>query len=562
MDTFIILFLSMLLGSGKAVCPVNDEPLKFPEYADSVFLEIKGNLYEHPEYIWQHQDIWTRAGERLEQHLFVENGRFVWDIERGSDIKISENIFEWFTSTWKDGNEKLATGHFEIDTLDGRKWAVPKPGYNLLGEKIDPGKQEVMRIAIDTIGGKAQVTFQKEDTFATDGTNFRDLSFDEGLAAARAEGKLLFVDCYTTWCGPCKNMTNNVFPQKAASDYFNPRFVCIKVDMEKGEGPELSERFDVHAYPTFLILRPDGTLQHKTVGGDNLENFIARIEKGLDETNNLEAQKRRYAEGNMDNRQLMAYWQTLAEAADPDEEKVYDELISRLSDQEKTQADFWGIYHSETCQIGTPVWQFMLAHLPELRANNGTEKVDRLLIDNYWDLLSTYIMGYNKAETIPFEVLVHDVPTLGVKQQDYLNQMLELADLVYHKQVKELAKLIKKRMPDMSLTELQTYAFGFRGIAWGLEEGEALPDGYAKTSKQLAALALTRMEGQADSLSAQDLEVGSLILSGFLSEEDPESYDRMANLIEQALPRLPEGDSKRMLQYTLEDWKRITNKKQ
>lgn len=325
MDTFIILFLSMLLGSGKAVCPVNDEPLKFPEYADSVFLEIKGNLYEHPEYIWQHQDIWTRAGERLEQHLFVENGRFVWDIEQGSDIKISENIFEWFTSTWKDGNEKLATGHFEIDTLDGRKWAVPKPGYNLLGEKIAPGKQEVMRIVIDTIAGKAQVAFQKEDTLAMDGTNFRDLSFDEGLAAARAEGKLLFVDCYTTWCGPCKNMTNNVFPQKAAGDYFNPRFVCIKVDMEKGE---------------------------------------------------------------------------------------------------------------------------------------------------------------------------------------------------------------------------------------------ALPKGYAKAGKQLAALALTRMESQTDSLSAQDLELGNLILSGFLSKNDPESYARMANLIEKALPRLPEDRTKEMLQYTLEDCKRITNKKQ
>ena len=55
----------------------------------------------------------------------------------------------------------------------------------------------------------------KEDTLATEGTQFRDLSFDEALAAARAEGKLLFVDCYTTWCGPCRNMAEKVFPQKA-----------------------------------------------------------------------------------------------------------------------------------------------------------------------------------------------------------------------------------------------------------------------------------------------------------------------------------------------------------
>ena len=99
-------------------------------------------------------------------------------------------------------------------------------------------------------------------------------------------------------------------------------------------------------------------------------------------------------------------------------------------------------------------------------------------------------------------------------------------------------------------------------MAWGLAEGEALPKGYAKTGKQLAELALTRMEGQADSLTAQDLEVGNLILSGFLSEEDPESYARMANLIEQALPRLPEDRTKEMLQYTLNDLKRIANQKQ
>ena len=110
----------------------------------------------------------------------------------------------------------------------------------------------------------------KEDTLATEGTNFRDLSFDEALAAARAEGKLLFVDCYTTWCGPCKNMAEKVFPQKAAGDYFNPRFVCVKYDMEQGEGVELAKRWEVHAYPTFLIIRPDGSIHHRMVGGGYL----------------------------------------------------------------------------------------------------------------------------------------------------------------------------------------------------------------------------------------------------------------------------------------------------
>ncbi len=69
-------------------------------------------------------------------------------------------------------------------------------------------------------------------TFAQGGVDFQHLTFDEALAKAKAEKKLVFVDCYTTWCGPCKHMTNEVFPQEKAGEYFNPRFVCVNFDME------------------------------------------------------------------------------------------------------------------------------------------------------------------------------------------------------------------------------------------------------------------------------------------------------------------------------------------
>ena len=135
--------------------------------------------------------------------------------------------------------------------------------------------------------------------FAQEGVNFRDLTFNEALAQAKAEKKMVFMDCYTSWCGPCKNMTNNVFPQKAAGDYFNPRFVCVKYDMEKGEGKELADKFEVHAYPTFIVFRPDGTIQHRVVGSDNLETFIQRIERGVNEKTSLPYLNERYEKGKM-----------------------------------------------------------------------------------------------------------------------------------------------------------------------------------------------------------------------------------------------------------------------
>ena len=89
------------------------------------------------------------------------------------------------------------------------------------------------------------------------GVEFRDISFAGALKAAKAENKTVFMDCYTSWCGPCKMMTNDIFPQEKVGKYMNENFVCVKYDMEKGEGVELKKRYEVSAYPTFLVIDAD-----------------------------------------------------------------------------------------------------------------------------------------------------------------------------------------------------------------------------------------------------------------------------------------------------------------
>ena len=104
----------------------------------------------------------------------------------------------------------------------------------------------------------------------------------EALEQAKVQGKMVFVDCYTTWCGPCKMMTEEVFPQKEAGDFFNAHFVNVKFDMEKGEGPELGKRFNVNVYPTFLIIEQDGSIRHRFIGNTKEKVFIKRVKEGLE----------------------------------------------------------------------------------------------------------------------------------------------------------------------------------------------------------------------------------------------------------------------------------------
>ena len=127
--------------------------------------------------------------------------------------------------------------------------------------------------------------------------NFREGGFAEALEAAKSENKLVFMDCYTTWCGPCKMMTEEVFPQKEAGDFFNAHFANVKFDMEKGEGKELSKQFKIRAYPTFLLLNPEGKETYRVVGGGELQEFILRVKRGLQKENTLEVLEKEYKTG-------------------------------------------------------------------------------------------------------------------------------------------------------------------------------------------------------------------------------------------------------------------------
>ena len=99
----------------------------------------------------------------------------------------------------------------------------------------------------------------------------RSIQFKEGnweslLQQAKKENKLIFLDCYTSWCGPCKMLAKTVFTNDTVADFYNKHFICAQMDMEKGEGPELAKRYNVRAYPTLLYVNKEGKLVHNVVG--------------------------------------------------------------------------------------------------------------------------------------------------------------------------------------------------------------------------------------------------------------------------------------------------------
>lgn len=150
---------------------------------------------------------------------------------------------------------------------------------------------------------------------STDGIQFYQEGslFADAVSKAKAENKMVFLDCYTSWCGPCKMMARDIFPQKKVGDFMNPKFVSIKIDMEKGEGPALTKKLQVSAFPTFIIFNADGQELGRFLGGSNADGFIDRVKKASVDNGSADMDKR-WESGDRDKNFLVQYLASLGNA--------------------------------------------------------------------------------------------------------------------------------------------------------------------------------------------------------------------------------------------------------
>lgn len=119
-------------------------------------------------------------------------------------------------------------------------------------------------------------------------------TWEKVKAKAKSEKKHIFVDAFTTWCGPCKYMSANIFPQEKVGSFFNENFVNLKIQMDetaednadvqawRAEAKRFAKDYAIVAYPTFLIFDSNGELVHRIVGGGEADQFIALAKEGLD----------------------------------------------------------------------------------------------------------------------------------------------------------------------------------------------------------------------------------------------------------------------------------------
>lgn len=163
------------------------------------------------------------------------------------------------------------------------------------------------------------------------GIEFFHGTYDEAVKEANAQGKLIFMDAFTSWCGPCKMMSAQTFTDAKVGEFFNKNFICMKVDMEKGEGPTLANKFSVTAYPTLLFISPEGKLVHKGLGFQTADPFIALAETALKSYDKSGDYKKKYDAGDRTPDNLKKYAAALMQSRQ-DYLKIANEYISTQKD--------------------------------------------------------------------------------------------------------------------------------------------------------------------------------------------------------------------------------------
>lgn len=172
------------------------------------------------------------------------------------------------------------------------------------------------------------------------GIEFYEGEWTDALAEAEKTEKLVFVDAYAVWCGPCKRMAATTFKEKEVGDFFNANFINLKIDMEKGHGLTFGSKYPVSAYPTLMFLNGKGEVVHKSTGGKDVAKLMDFAKKAMGMDDRSGDYEVAYEEGKRDYDLVYKYVQALNKVGKPSAKIVNDYLRSKPNITEDQMTKF------------------------------------------------------------------------------------------------------------------------------------------------------------------------------------------------------------------------------
>ncbi|MGL5682220.1 MAG: TlpA family protein disulfide reductase [Marinifilaceae bacterium] len=264
-------------------------------------------------------------------------------------------------------------------------------------------------------------------TLFAEGVKFRDINYGEALQVAKKEKKLVFIDFYTIWCGPCKMMAKDVFPTKIAGDYFNEGFISLKFDAEKGEGKELAKKFSVTGYPTFIIINSEEQELFRIRGYHKADDFIDRIRKGLDASWSPEQVEVRFKKGERTSELVNEYiYQLMISGREQEGYDVANAFFNKLSKKKRMKPENFFLYNRYCQGFEDMKAQYMYSNFSAFMKSDSKQTA--------FDLMYAWI----RMKILPYASL----RSAAILTEANLNEAKELAQCIGMDTVKSMANLL------------------------------------------------------------------------------------------------------------------------
>lgn len=239
-----------------------------------------------------------------------------------------------------------------------------------------------------------------------------DTVFDNVLAKARAENKLIFIDCYAVWCGPCKYMDANIFPDKELGEFHNENFINLKYDMEKPYGMKIRKNYGIKAYPSFLYLDGNGEVVHRFVGSTaKPADFLTISRLATDTENNFRAVNQRILQGDRRATTINDYLKMNYGATNAD--SLINDHFRLVNEQEKMSKSTWELMKNHGSSFDGAAFHHFKANIQAYLKAFGEEATNEYIY-------SVMSQTYRKSPT-DYETLKALNPTLYDQHQREIN---------------------------------------------------------------------------------------------------------------------------------------------
>lgn len=209
--------------------------------------------------------------------------------------------------------------------------------------------------------------------------DFKDISFNEALKLSASTGKPLFIDCYTSWCAPCKRMDQTVFTNDTIRRFYNEHFINLKIDMEKGEGVGLAKKYAVGSFPTYLFIDAQGEVVHRSGSLMPVKDFLEVGQRAIGPGTSYAALSKKYKEGERSKELLFDYSVALQSINGTEAERVKKELMEKMTPEVLHSPFGWKVIEEFSMYETDKLGEYLLANKDYFTETIGKQPVQTVL---------------------------------------------------------------------------------------------------------------------------------------------------------------------------------------